>query len=89
MLAVDERQSLESLSREEKIAGRTLAQLNEKEKEFEELKFQREEERRSLNAKLQEVRHCIRSRPLDSFLVVVRDKEKPASDGTCQRSPGT
>ena len=68
VLAVDERQSHESLNREEKIASRTLTRLKEKEQEFEERKVQREEELRSLNTKWQEVRPCARWRPLDSFL---------------------
>jgi structural maintenance of chromosome 1 len=56
ILAVDERQSLESLTREEKVAGRALAQLREKEQEFEERKANLEEELQSLNTKRQEVR---------------------------------
>lgn len=56
VLAVDERQSLESLTRDEKIASRALAQLKEKQQEFEERKANREEELQSLDAKRQEVR---------------------------------
>ena len=55
MLAVDERQSLESITREEKIASRTLSQLSEKEGEFEERKATLTEELGSQSTKRQEV----------------------------------
>ncbi len=55
MLAVDERQSLESITREEKTASRSLSQLSEKEREFEERKATLTEELGSQNAKRQEV----------------------------------
>jgi structural maintenance of chromosome 1 len=55
VLAVDERQSLETLTREEKTASRTLAQLSEKEQGFEEKKTTRTEELHQRNAKREEV----------------------------------
>ena len=56
VLAVDERQSLETLTREEKTASRTLAQLSEKEQGFDEKKTTRTEELHQRNAKREEVR---------------------------------
>lgn len=44
MQAVDERQALETLSREEKTANRTLAQLTERSQNFEEKKKTRSDE---------------------------------------------
>ena len=55
MLAVDERQSLETLTREEKTASRALAQLTEKEQGFDEKKTTRTEELQQRNAKREEV----------------------------------
>jgi hypothetical protein len=55
VLAVDERQSLETLTREEKTAGRILAQLSEKEQGFDEKKTTRSEELHQQNAKREEV----------------------------------
>ena len=55
VLAVDERQSLETLTREEKTASRTLAQLSEKEQGFDEKKTTRTEELQQRNAKREEV----------------------------------
>ncbi|KAF4618816.1 hypothetical protein D9613_009734 [Agrocybe pediades] len=55
VLAVDERQSLETLTREEKTAARTLAQLAEKEQGFEEKKATRSDELISQNEKKQEL----------------------------------
>jgi len=55
MLAVDERQSLESITREEKTASCTWFQLSEKEREFEERKAALTEELGSQNTKRQEV----------------------------------
>jgi hypothetical protein len=55
VLAVDERQSLETLTREEKTASRTLAQLSEKEQGFDEKKTTRTEELHQRNAKREEV----------------------------------
>ncbi len=59
MLAVDERQSLEGVTREEKIAARTVSQLSEKEREFEERKNNRTEELVSQNEKKQEVEFSV------------------------------
>ncbi|KAF8892810.1 hypothetical protein CPB84DRAFT_1816222 [Gymnopilus junonius] len=61
VLAVYERQSLESLTREEKTAARALAQLSEKEQGFEEKKVQPSEELGSLNEKSQELEEKIDS----------------------------
>ena len=55
VLAVDERQSLETLTREEKTAGRILAQLSEKEQGFEEKTATRTEELHQQNTKREEV----------------------------------
>lgn len=53
---MDERQSLETLSREEKTAARTLSQLTEKEKDYLERKEARKEELEAQTAKSREVR---------------------------------
>jgi hypothetical protein len=66
VLAVDERQSLETLTREEKTASRTLAQLSEKEQGFDEKKTTRTEELQQRNAKREEVRlpvSCLQLKP--------------------------
>ena len=55
VLAVDERQSLETLTREEKTASRKLTQLSEKEQGFDEKKTTRTEELHQRNAKREEV----------------------------------
>ncbi|KAF8882368.1 condensin complex subunit SMC1 [Gymnopilus junonius] len=72
VLAVDERQSLESLTREEKTAARALAQLSEKEQGFKEKKAQRSEELSSLNEKRQELEEKIDS--LQTELAHVRQE---------------
>lgn len=54
---MDERQSLETLRREEKTAARALAQLSEKEQTTTERKVSRTEELATLTEKRQEV--CI------------------------------
>lgn len=54
-LAVDERQSLETLKREDKTAARALAQLSEKEQAALEKKASRTEELGTLTEKRQEV----------------------------------
>ncbi|PPQ98373.1 hypothetical protein CVT26_013579 [Gymnopilus dilepis] len=72
VLAVDERQSLESLTREEKTAARALTQLTEKEQGFEEKKAQRSEELTTLNEKRQELEEKINS--LQSELANVRQE---------------
>jgi len=59
VLAVDERQSLEGVTREEKIATRTVAQLSEKEREFEERKNNRTEELVFQSEKKQEVNFSV------------------------------
>jgi structural maintenance of chromosome 1 len=59
VLAVDERQSLEGVIREEKIATRTVVQLSEKEREFEERKNNRTEELVSQGEKKQEVEFSV------------------------------
>ncbi|KDR79797.1 hypothetical protein GALMADRAFT_241878 [Galerina marginata CBS 339.88] len=61
VLAVDERQSLESLTREEKTAARALAQLSEKEQGFEEKKVSLKDELSSQNEKKQELEEKIAS----------------------------
>jgi len=77
ILAVDERQSLESLTREEKVASRALAQLKEKEHEFDERRANRAEEFESLNAKRQEVRLLCYFGSTGLISMSVRDKDKP------------
>ncbi|KAF8957847.1 condensin complex subunit SMC1 [Flammula alnicola] len=59
VLAVDERQSLETLTREEKTAGRALSQLSEKEQGFEEKKATRADELNTQNEKRQELEERI------------------------------
>ncbi|CAA7261205.1 unnamed protein product [Cyclocybe aegerita] len=59
VLAVDERQQLEILTREERIASRSLAQLTEKEQGFEEKKTTRAEELRVQNEKKDELEEKI------------------------------
>ena len=54
-LAVDERQTLETLLREEKTSSRTLAQLTEKQKGYEEKKELRSEDLRVQTARKNEV----------------------------------
>ncbi|KAF8802737.1 condensin complex subunit SMC1 [Phlegmacium glaucopus] len=61
ILAVDERQSLETLTREEKTASRILAQLSEKEQGFDEKKTTRTEELHQQNAKREELEQRIAS----------------------------
>ena len=63
VLAVDERQSLETLTREEKTASRTLVQLSEKEQGFDEKKTTRTEELRYISGMLNEKRSGFLSLP--------------------------
>ncbi|KIM37018.1 hypothetical protein M413DRAFT_448746 [Hebeloma cylindrosporum] len=59
VLAVDERQSLETLTREVKTSGRALTQLTEREQGFQEKKNTRSEELNSQNEKRQELEERI------------------------------
>lgn len=56
VLAVDERQSLETLTRDEKTAARTLTQLTERQHGMEEKRELRNEELRVLGERRSEVR---------------------------------
>ncbi len=53
---MDERQSLETLARDEKTAGRTLAQLKDKLEQFTQKREKLEEERRTQEQKKSDVR---------------------------------
>jgi structural maintenance of chromosome 1 len=59
VLAVDERQQLEALTREEKTTSRSLAQLKEKQDGMEEKKATRTQELEAQNEKKAEVRQSI------------------------------
>ncbi|PPQ70346.1 hypothetical protein CVT25_000126 [Psilocybe cyanescens] len=72
VLAVDERQSLETLTREEKTSARALAQLSEREEGYLEKKTLRTEELDSQNAKKQELDDKIAS--LQTELAGVRQE---------------
>ena len=68
VLAVDERQSLETLTREEKTAGRILAQASDKAQGFDDKKITRTEELHQQNAKREEVRlRFVTSKPHTEF----------------------
>lgn len=56
ILAVDERQSLETLSRDEKTAGRTLAQLKDKLEQLTQKRDKLSEEDRTQSQKKAEVK---------------------------------
>ena len=78
VLAVDERQSLETLTREEKTASRTLAQLSEKEQGYNEKKTTRTEELHQRNAKREEVGlsvSCLKLKPFIKTFLYSWNKE--------------
>ena len=58
VLAVDERQSLETLTRDEKTSGRTLAQLKDKLEQLTQKRDKLAEDEQTHTAKKQEVRTC-------------------------------
>jgi hypothetical protein len=60
ILAVDERQSLDTLTRDEKTAGRALQQLTERQQGLEEKRNQRNEELGVLGERRAEVRPFFR-----------------------------
>ncbi|KAF8156010.1 condensin complex subunit SMC1 [Crassisporium funariophilum] len=72
VLAVDERQSLETLARDEKTSSRALAQLSEKEQGFQEKKTTRTEELHAQTAKKDELEEQIAS--LQTELANVRQE---------------
>ncbi|KAJ3507775.1 hypothetical protein NLJ89_g6117 [Agrocybe chaxingu] len=72
VLAVDERQQLEILTREERIASRSLAQLTEKEQGFEEKKTTRTEELKAQSERKDELEEKIAT--LQAELASVRQE---------------
>ncbi|RPD71420.1 condensin complex subunit SMC1 [Lentinus tigrinus ALCF2SS1-7] len=76
VLAVDERQSLETLTRDEKTTGRTLAQLKDKLEQFTQKREKLEEERQSQQQKKTDLEQKVQELSVDLAKVKQEDENQ-------------